>query len=101
MALTAAEREVVISFSEADGEAVVYSASPVFMRKMDRLVLDNPTEFKELTDRRQYVDEQKKIIHSKTYTMPKHLISIRSKSRTYTDEQREMMAERLKAIRNN
>lgn len=99
MSLTAAEREVVISFSEADGVAVVYSASPVFMRKMDRLVLDNPTEFKELTERRQYVDEEKKIIHSKTYTMPKHLISLRGKSRSYTDEQREAMAERLRAIR--
>ena len=37
---------------------------------------------------------------SKTYTMPIHLISIRTKSREYTDEQRAIMAERLKAVRN-
>lgn len=99
MALTAAERETVISFSDVDNVAVIYSASPVFIRKMDRLLLENPNEFQELIDRRQYMDEEKNIIQSKTYTMPKHLISIRTKSRTYTDEQREAMAERMRNIR--
>ena len=39
MALTAEEREVVISFSDADNLATVYTASPKWIRKFDRLVL--------------------------------------------------------------
>lgn len=97
MALTAEEREVVIGFSDADNLATVYTASPKWMRKFDRLVLENPTEYAELINRRQYVGTD---IVSKMYTMPIHLISIRTKSREYSDEQRAVMAERLKAIRN-
>lgn len=97
MALTAEEREVVISFSDADNLATVYTAPPKWMRKFDRLVLENPTEYTELIKRRQYVGTD---IVSKMYTMPIHLISIRTKSREYTDEQRAIMAERLKAVRN-
>ena len=97
MALTAEEREAVISFSDADNLATVYTASPKWIRKFDRLVLENPTEYAELTSRRQYAGTD---VISKTYTMPIHLISIRTKSREYTDEQRAIMAERLKAVRN-
>lgn len=97
MALTAEEREVVIGFSDADNLATVYTASPKWMRKFDRLVLENPTEYTELIKRRQYVGTD---IVSKMYTMPIHLISIRTKSREYSDEQRAIMAERLKAVRN-
>lgn len=77
MALTAEEREVTISFSDADNLATVYTASPKWMRKFDRLVLENPTEYAELTSRRQYAGTD---VISKTYTMPIHLISIRTKA---------------------
>ena len=43
MALTAEEREAVISFSDADNLATVYTASPKWIRKLYRLVLENPT----------------------------------------------------------
>lgn len=37
MALSAYEKETIINFNEADGEANIYTASPVMKRKLDKL----------------------------------------------------------------
>lgn len=40
------EQEVTISFHAAEGTAELYTADPVWMRKLDKLVGQNPEQFK-------------------------------------------------------
>ena len=42
------EREVIIRFSDADSEANLYTASPVWIRKFDKLVAEHPENFREV-----------------------------------------------------
>lgn len=84
------EQEVTIGFNAAEGTAEIYTAAPVWIRKMDKLVQQNPEQFK-LGKVENYQGE----IVAKRYTFPKRLITIRSKDRTLTDEQRAERATRL------
>ena len=78
MSLTRYEQEVVINFNADDEMATVYSANPVWIRKMDALVKEFPDIF--------HVKRQTEI--SKTYEMPKKFVRI-GKPRELSQAQRE------------
>ncbi len=86
------EQEVVIGFNAEGDTAELYTADPVYLRKLDRLVEQNPGQFKLVR-----VETCQGEVVSKRYTFPKRFISIRSKDikRELTDEQRAEIAERL------
>lgn len=84
------EQEVTIGFNAADGTAEIYTTDPVWIRKMDKLVQQNPEQFK--SGRAETYQGE---IIAKRYTFPKRFISIRSKGRTITDEQRAELAARF------
>lgn len=84
------EQEVIIGFNAAEGTAEIYTADPVWIRKMDKLVQQNPEQF-----RPGRVETYQGEIVVKWYTFPKRLISIRSKERRLTDEQRAELAARF------
>lgn len=90
------EQEVVIGFNAEEDAADLYTADPVWIRKMDRLVEQNPEQFKLVR-----VEKCQGDVVSKRYTLPKRFISIRSKDvkRELTDEQRQAASERMRQIR--
>ena len=88
------EQETIIRFDEEGPEVKVYTASPVWMRKMDKLTAENPADFREIR-----AEKCQGEICSKTYTFPKDLITIRSKRRQMSEEQRAASAERLRKAR--
>ena len=92
------EQETTIGFNALEDTAELYTADPVWIRKMDKLVEQNPEQFK--TGRSEYY--QGKVI-AKRYSFPKRFITIRSKDKVVnmTEEQRQMAAERMKHIRDN
>ena len=45
MAFLKVEQEVMISFNAAEDTAELYTADPVMIRKMDKLVEENPEQF--------------------------------------------------------
>lgn len=98
MALTKYEQEVVINFNAADDTADLYTADPVWMRKMDKLVEQNPAQF-QLKEVQRY---HGKII-SKRYIFPKRFVSIRTKDtkRELTEEQKKQLSERMAAHHKN
>lgn len=71
-------------------------AKPVWMRKLDKLVEQNPEQFK--PGRAEICKGQ---VVAKRYLFPKRFITIRSKDikRELTDEQRAELAERLSKSR--
>ena len=89
------EQEVVISFSAADGIADIYTADPVWIRKLDKLVQQNPEQF--IPGK---VETYQGEIVAKRYTFPKRFLSIRSKDtkQELTDEQREQRREQMKRL---
>mgnify|MGYP005805992653 CR=1 FL=1 len=86
------EQEVVIGFNVAEGTAEIYTADPVWIRKMDKLVQRNPEQFKPGK-----VETYQGEIAAKRYTFPKRFVTIRSKDvrPNLTDEQRAEIAARL------
>ena len=84
------EQEVTIGFNAAEGTAEIYTADPVWIRKMDKLVQQNPEQF-----RPGKVETYQGEIVAKRYTFTKRLISIRSKERRLTEEQRAELAARF------
>lgn len=93
--LSGVEREVVITFNAAEDIADIYTADPVYIRKMDKLVAQNPEQFKEI--------RQEKLggkVVAKRYEFPKRFVTIRSKDtkRELTEEQRAEMSERMKRL---
>lgn len=87
MKLSKYEQEIVINFNAEEDRAVLYTANPKWIRKMDRLVEKNPQLFSIV----------RKNEVSKTYEFPKKLICIRSKVKTMsmTDEQKREAIKRL------
>ena len=86
------EQEVTIGFNAAGDTAELYTADPVWMRKLDKLVEQNPEQF-----RSERSETYKEEVVAKRYSFPKRFITIRSKDvkRELTDEQRTELAERL------
>jgi len=89
------EREVIIRFSDADSEASLYTANPVWIRKFDKLVAEHPENFREVKKE----TYQGKVI-AKDYTFPKRFLSVRSRDvkQNLTDEQRKTISDRMKAM---
>ena len=46
MGLSIYEQEVIINFNAEDGEASLYTANPVWIRKMDKILQQNPEQFR-------------------------------------------------------
>ena len=94
--LNGSERETIICFSEDEETATLYTASPVWMRKLDRISAEHSEFFREQENERAVADGR---VVSKRYTFPKDLLTVRSGRRVYSEEQRAVMAERLRASR--
>lgn len=92
------EQETIINFNAADDTAELYTADPVWMRKLDKLAEQNPGQFKVGRSER-----CEGTVIAKRYLFPKKLITVRSKvvKRDLTDEQREKLSERMKEMHQN
>lgn len=88
MSISREEQETIINFSADDKTAWVYTCDPVYIRKMDKLCERCPESYKLIKQ-----DE-----YSKTYSMPKKLVSFRTPvaKRELTDEERAVLSERMK-----
>jgi len=90
MTLTRVEQEVTINFNAEEDTAIVDTRNPVWIRKMDKLLEENPDEVR-------LIDENEV---GKTYEVPKGAIRISiRKKRVLTEEQRKSLSERMKNIR--
>lgn len=89
MALSKYEQEVVINFNAEGESADLYTSSPAWITKMDKLVAANPEQFKVIQ-----VGKCSGRVVSKRYKFPKRFITVRTKDKTVelTDEQRAEMA---------
>ena len=87
MRLSRYEKETIILLNAAEDTASIYTADPVWKLKLDKLVEKNPQCYQCVK-----ADEV-----SKTYSMPKRFISLRSKEKTVTltAEQKEQAKQRL------
>ena len=95
MALTNIERETIINFNAAEDTAEVYTADPVYIRKLDKLCEQFPDTYKFMAEL-----SAKRCKESKTYLMPKRLVKFRSPvTRKISEEQREALTERLRKAR--
>ena len=96
MGLSRYEQEVIINFNAEEEHASLYTANPVWIRKMDKLLKQNPDQF-----RLGRVERVKGEVVSKEYIFPKRFVSIRSRDikRVLTEEQRQELAERLRNSR--
>ena len=93
MRLSRYEQEVIINFNAEGEHASLYTANPVWIRKMDKRLEQNPDQF-----RLRRVERIKGEVVSKEYIFPKRFVSIRSRDikRVLTEEQRKEIAERFK-----
>lgn len=91
--LSRVEQEVSITFNAGEDAADIYTADPVWIRKFDKLVTQNPEQF---IVKDEYLHDGK--IIAKRYTFPKRFITIRSKTKKMelTEEQRVEIANRLR-----
>lgn len=96
MGLSRYEQEVIINFNAEDEEASLFAANPVWIRKMDKLLEQNPEQFR--IGRVEYVNGE---VISKEYIFPKRFVTIRSKDvkRILSDEEKKELTERLKSRR--
>lgn len=94
--MTRREQETIISFNAAEDTVELYTADPVYIRKLNKLAEKNPEQFKP-----GQVENCQGEIVARRYIFSKRFISIRSKDvkRELTEEQRKELAERLKAVR--
>ena len=85
------ERETILTYNEADGFWTIYSGVQSHIRKFDKLNY-------EVTNVDYYEDGT---VAGKFYKVPKKAISFRdpSKKRNLTDEQKAMLAERMRNIK--
>ena len=94
--LSKVEQEVVITFNAGEDTADFYTADPVWIRKLDRPVEQNPEQFKP-----EGTEKYNGKVVAKRYTIPKRFISVRSKAvkRELTEEQRAEIGQRLNKAR--
>lgn len=83
--LTRLEQETIVNFNNEEANAEVYTCSQSVMRKLDKLCIKFPDNYKLIKE-----DE-----YSKTYSTSKKNIKFKS-PRILTDEQREKLAKKLK-----
>ena len=81
--LTRYEQETVISYNNEEKKAILYSADPVVIRRMDKLCEKRPEYYKAIKE-----DYHKGELLSKTYEFPKKLVKFYI-PQIYTEEQKE------------
>lgn len=86
MALSLEEQEVHITFNRTEDTARVYASDTTFQTYMDRRVKANPEEFKLI----------KETEDGKMYECPKKYVSMRTKTREVSEEQKQAASERFK-----
>jgi hypothetical protein len=87
MNITRLEQETIVNFNAAEDIASIYTADPVYMRKLDKLCEREPMSYK-------LVKQDK---DGKWYEMPKRLVRFAT-TRIMTDEQKEAAAERMRKM---
>lgn len=85
--LTSLERETIMTYNNAEGEANVYTLNLAMRRKILQLATEYPDEVKILHQAEDMVEA----------TVPKSWVKIRP-PRKLTDEQREALVERGRAL---
>lgn len=87
------EQETTIQFNRQEDVAHICTSDTTMKTKLDKICKNNPTYWKLISDDG---------VFSTYECTPKSLISFRSKvkQREFTDEQRQIMADRLRAARN-
>jgi hypothetical protein len=87
--LTKYEQEVNITFNRDEQTAHLYSSDPIWIRRMDRLVADNPKDFK----------LEMETSTGKSYLFPKKFLRLAKRQLTHelTPEQKEAAKARLLA----
>ena len=94
MGIKRIEQETILNFSAEENVVTLYTSDPVWMRRMDKRVKNNPQEF---TQTGSWTMDGEVV--SKTYQFPVKLLSIRSKTkekRELSEEERKRIAERLR-----
>lgn len=87
MSLSKLEKETIITFNEAEGQASIYTYNVKLQHKLNRLSLERPEEVKHIdTDRR----------GGETYQVSKKFVAVRP-PRQLTQEQRERLAQVARA----
>lgn len=94
--LSAVEREVSVTFNAGEEFADIYASDPVWIRKMDKLVEQNPEQFK--LKNTYFTCDGK--VHAKRYIFPKRFVTIRSKDvkRELTEDERVSLSEKMKVM---
>lgn len=94
MSVQIEEQETHVSFLREDSRAVIYTSDTTMMTKLNKLVEAEGTEWKR--ERETHLQKTGELI-GVFYSCPVEFISFRSKrvNRTYTDEERQKIAERL------
>ena len=89
--LTKEERKTILTYNEADGFWTIYSGVQPHIRKFDKLNFP-------VTDTDYYPDGE---VAGKFYKVPKNAISFRdtTKKRNISEEQKAMLAERMRNIK--
>lgn len=86
------EQETIINFDRAGEGVDLYTSDPVWIRKMDKLVQENPDDFKRI-----HVETYQGKPIAKKYIFPKRFITIRTRDRQVrlTEGQKKERTERL------
>ena len=92
MFLSNYEKEATINFNAAEDFAEVFTADPVYMRKLDKLCQEHPKDFIHVEDSKVYGE-----IVGKMYRIPKKAVRFRPK-RELTEEQKENARQRGLAL---
>lgn len=88
--LTRVEQETIINSNNAEKMAEIYTADPVMIRKLDKLVEKYPNAYKVI----------KQDDSSKTYQCPKKLIRFGApNTKVYTEEEKQRLREQLDKVR--
>lgn len=88
--LSRIEQETIVNSNNAEKMAEVYTADPVMIRKLDKMVEKYPNTYKVVKQ-----DDE-----SKTYQFPKKLIRFGAPvTRVYTEEEKAKLREQLNNIR--
>ena len=93
--LNAFEREVVINLNDGEETAELYTASPVWIRKLDKLVASNPENFQMFKE-----DRLEGRVVARYYRFPKSLITIRSKKPAMSEDALKRKIEALMNFKN-
>lgn len=94
MSVQIEEQETHVSFLREDSRAVIYTSDTTMMTRLNKLVETAGTEWKK--ERETHLQRTGELI-GVFYSCPVEFISFRSKKvkRTYSDEQKQKIAERL------